>query len=112
LRGGIYVLTGSFTYSGAMMFASAIKDFSIGKVIGEETGNLATSYSDPISFTLPNSKINVCCSCKYFVRPSGKDTCAGVIPDYIVEPQPEDLITGKDRVMEYALNLIESKKWK
>ncbi|VUT26687.1 MAG: Peptidase family S41 [Candidatus Methanolliviera sp. GoM_oil] len=109
-NGNIYVLTSGRTYSSASAFAVTIKDFSIGKIIGEETGWPPTAYGDHILFTLPNSKINAECSCKYFIRPSGEDTYRGVIPDYIVEPQPEDLITGKDRVMEFTLKLIEEKK--
>jgi C-terminal processing protease CtpA/Prc len=111
-EGNVYVLTSRYTFSSATDFAATIKDHEIGKIIGEETGGWPTCYGDVICFTLPNSKISVGCSFKYFVRPSGEDTRAGVIPDYIVEPQPEDLITGKDRVMEFTLNLIEWKKWK
>jgi len=47
------------------------------------------------------------CSHKHFLRPSGEDTGRGVIPDFEVKPEPEDLVTGRDRVMEFTIELIE-----
>jgi Periplasmic protease len=105
-REDVYVLTSKYTFSSATDFATAVKNFGIGTIIGEETGGLPTCYGDNIYLTLPNSGIRCTVSCKYFVRPSGVDDGRGVISDYEVKPLSEDLITGKDRVLELTLDLI------
>lgn len=106
--GNIFVLTGSYTFSTAADFAATIKDFSIGTIVGDETGGLPACYGDVFKFSLPNSGLEVRVSHKYSVRPSGQDTGRGVIPDYEVKPGPKDLITGEDRVMAFVLDLIRN----
>jgi Periplasmic protease len=106
--GDVYALTSRQTFSSATSFTSAIKDFHLGTIVGEETGGLPSCYGDVISFNLPNSGLGCGCSHTYFLRPSGEDTGRGVIPDFEVKPEPEDLVTGRDRVMEFTIELIES----
>ena len=100
------MLTSKYTFSSATDFATTVKDFGIGTILGEETGGLPTCYRNSIYLTLPNSGIRCTVSCKYFVRPSGVDDGKWVIPDYKVKPLSEDIITGKDRVLELILDLI------
>jgi hypothetical protein len=80
-KGNIYVLISKETFSSAMQLASAFKDFKVGTLVGEETKEPATSYGEPIPFTLPNTGLEVRVSSTYWIRPSGLDDGRGVIPD-------------------------------
>ncbi|HVP36349.1 MAG TPA: S41 family peptidase [Terriglobales bacterium] len=108
--GKTYVLIGSNTFSSASMFASAVKDYQIGTLIGEETGGLATSYGDVYSFDLPDTRISVGVSHKRFVRPNGQDDGHGVLPDYEASENPEDMDKGIDTVLEFTKQLIKSER--
>jgi hypothetical protein len=111
-NGNVYVLTSRETASSAMGFADIIKYNKIGKIVGEETGDTVISFSNSLLFELPNSRLVARSSTQYSIGLSAEKHGKGVIPDYKVEFQPEDLITGKDRALEFTLNLIEWKKWK
>lgn len=80
-NGDVYVLTSRCTASSAMRFASVIKDFEFGTVVGEETGGLPTNFGDFITFNLPETNLELRVSHKYFVRPGGFDDRRGVLPD-------------------------------
>jgi hypothetical protein len=84
-HGNIYVLTSEFTFSSASNFACTIKDFHIGKIIGQETGGLASCYGPAIDFKLPNTKIDVEVSYQHVLRPAGFDDGRGVIPDISIQ---------------------------
>lgn len=104
--GEVYVLTSSYTFSGGAILASAFKDFELGILVGEETGDWATSYTSLQGFTLTNSGLWIGCSMWHHIRPNGEDTGRGVMPDYEVKPEPEDIITGLDRVLNFVLEDI------
>ncbi len=79
--GDIYLITSNFTFSTAVDFAAIVKDHNAGIILGEETGGLASCYGDIISDKLPNSKLSLGISYKYFLRPAGFDNGRGVMPD-------------------------------
>jgi hypothetical protein len=108
--GPVYLLIGPHTYSSAVSFAAAVKDYKLGTLIGEETGGLATSFGDFYPFDLPNSHLWIFVSHKRIFRPSGEDDGRGVVPDYEIKPSVKDLDEGTDAVMEYAKQLIESNR--
>lgn len=81
----VYVLVGPRTFSAAADFAAMVKDLKAATVVGEETGGLASSYGDILSLILPNSKLQLGVSFKYFVRCGGFDDKRGVIPDIAVQ---------------------------
>jgi C-terminal processing protease CtpA/Prc len=81
-HGNIYVLTSEFTFSSASNFACTIKDY---KIIGQETGGLASCYGPAIALKLPNTKIDFQVSYLHVLRPAGFDDGHGVIPDILIE---------------------------
>ena len=99
-NGNVSVLTSPFTYSSADGFVKNIKEFDLGRIVGEETGSVSPRYGDNVIIVLPNSKISVGIATRYM--PSDEKT-GGVIPDYEVKPKPDDLITGEDRVLNFVL---------
>lgn len=105
--GNLYVVTGPRTFSTAVDFAALIKDLEAGKIVGEETGGLASSYGDVFSCRLPNSGLRLGISYKYFLRPGGFDDGRGVIPDIPIDSDPVKRVKGKDVVLDALLKTIE-----
>lgn len=92
--GKVYLLTGIRTFSSAVLFAAAFKDYRMGTIFGEETGAPASHFGEIFSFNLPNSKLNVRVSYKYFIRPDGRAGVRGVIPHHQV---------AEDQVLQFVL---------
>ncbi|MDC1106112.1 S41 family peptidase [Prolixibacteraceae bacterium] len=108
--GHLYVLISHETYAEATTFASVIKDFQLGCLIGTETCNSACHYGLSIQIQMPHSKIQVQIPCSYTIRPSGDDDGKGVIPDHIIKTTIQDDIHHRDRVLNYTYDLITKKK--
>lgn len=106
-EGQLYVLTSKETFSAATYFAALIKDNKIAYIVGEETADNPTDYGCFMWFKLPHTKINIQNSTRYDVRPAGYDDKRGVIPDFVVNQTYGDYLKGNDRIMNYALWLIE-----
>lgn len=105
-KGNVYVLTNGLVFSSALPFAYLVKDYNLATIVGEETGIVSPAYGEPLRFKLPNTQIKIMNSTSYIIRPSGIANKRGVIPDYIVEPNVLDLITGFDKVMAFTKDLI------
>ncbi len=100
-NGNIYLLIDVHTFSAGVNLAMVIKDYNIGIIIGEETGNHATSFGNVYPFDLPNSKLSIRCSTSMYVRPSGDENPGGVKPDYYVQ--------ANENIINFTLNLINKK---
>ena len=72
--GNIYVLIGPQVASSSTMFASVVKDYKIGFLIGNNTGDFPAHYGDILRFKTPNTEIEFTSSSRYFERPNGIDT--------------------------------------
>jgi hypothetical protein len=107
-NGNVYVLTSIETFSSGTQLAALIKDYKLGKTIGQETGGIPTCFGDHFDFVFPNTKTNVRVSYKWSLRPSGVDDNRGVIPDIILNPSLMDILLDKDKEMNYVLNYIEN----
>jgi hypothetical protein len=103
--GRVWILVNRHSYSNAASVAALVQDYGFGKVIGEETADVASNYASVQSFTLPNTKISVIYPKSHFVRPNGKDEVSGVTPDFSIPRAP---ITGtNDQVLYDAIALIQ-----
>jgi len=109
-RGRVFVLINRGSFSSSSSFASAVKYYGMGVLVGEETGGPTACYGDCIMNSLPHSGIEFSTPCKYFVQAGGKDDGRGVMPDHEVRQSPEDLAKGVDTVLEYTLDLIRREK--
>ncbi len=109
-HGKSYLLTSSFTFSSANVFASTFKTYKIGSIIGEETGGLTVAYGDALSYTAPNTKMRFASSYKKFWEAGGREDGHGVIPDYEVKQKIADTEKGVDTVFEFTLDLIRKDK--
>lgn len=108
-NGNIYVLIDNSSFSMSVMFAAFMKDYGLATLIGEETGQSANPYGGNYVFDLPNTQLRASVPSARSYRPSGLDTKRGVIPDFIVKQNLEDLKNSIDTVMEFTKQLIKEK---
>jgi C-terminal processing protease CtpA/Prc len=106
-KGRVYVLIGPNSASSSVCFASAVKHFHIGKLVGQETIDTTVNYGDCIRNELPNCGLYFSVACKYFVEAGGKPDGRGVLPDYKVKQKPEDTARGVDTTLQFTLDLIK-----
>jgi hypothetical protein len=107
--GSCVLLTGRGTFSSGAAFASAFRCFHAGFIVGEETGGITVCYGDLYTFTLPRTGFGFGVSWKKFVNACGVDDRRGVIPDYAVGSSVDDERTGRDAVLDFALDLARRK---
>ncbi len=106
-KGKIIVLANHQTGSAAALLTALMQDNNIATVIGTSVSNNpigATTYS---LFKLPNSKLTGSVAPDYFVRPNPKNGKI-FIPDYWIENNVEDIINGKDKYLEKAMELMNN----
>jgi C-terminal processing protease CtpA/Prc len=107
-HGKIYLLIGPNTFSGAVILANILQDHRLATLNGEETTETSSfcAYITPGGDPLPGTGLRYMISTKCLIRPNGIVDGRGVIPDIIVETTIDDMITGKDPVLDYTLKLI------
>ncbi|XCF07271.1 hypothetical protein ABI125_05300 [Tamlana crocina] len=103
-KNGIFVLTSNKTFSAATSNAALFKQLLNAKIVGQPTGSNPNGYQDMDSFTLPNSKLVITYSKRLF-RLSEEENKA-LMPDILIRPSWEDLVSGKDTVLTKLLDVI------
>jgi C-terminal processing protease CtpA/Prc len=105
-EGKVYALINRNSYSNAVAVAATIQDHGFGRILGEETSDLATTYGAMETFTLPLTGLRVGYPKAHIVRPSGSLEARGVVPDVAIETP---LFEGPDNpVLIRALELIRA----
>ncbi|MEA5027308.1 MAG: hypothetical protein VB056_00380 [Sphaerochaeta associata] len=98
----IDVLIGEGTFSSALMNAMHFKKRTNARLVGEPTGGSLNHYGEIKQFSLPGSGIPVTYSTKHFVM--DKTYQAGsLIPDLAIEKTVDDILSGRDTVVEALL---------
>lgn len=106
--GKIYVLTSPNTFSSGNWFAVIVRDNSIGKIIGEPTGNQPSSYGDVLKFQTPNTGFIFQVSYKKWVRPiTDNDPEDSLYPDVEVYTTIEDIIYGRDPQIQKLIQIVK-----
>jgi hypothetical protein len=100
-KGDIIGLTSRRTFSSAMSNTHQLRDWCNGLLIGEPTGGKPNHYGQIRSFELPNSKIKVWHSTRWFQKVEGNPDA--VHPDVLIEVDSEALFSGHDPVLDSAL---------
>lgn len=112
--GKLIVLVNGATISAASEFAALVKGNKRGTIIGEETGGCyyGSTGGSYLNLVLPNSRLRARIpTIRIFTavpedlkkQPKGR----GILPDYPVSYSISDLLTGRDRVMEMALDILQ-----
>jgi len=110
--GNLYLLVDGGSFSNSGIVASALRHYKRGIIIGEETGGNEKVLCGYESLTvLPNTRLQVYIPTRQFViRDMPGNKGRGVIPDFIISPSIQGLISGKDEVLEYCIGLIKDKQ--
>jgi len=106
-KGKIIVLANYETGSAAALFTTLLQDNNIATIIGTSVSNNPIGASGLGHFKLPNSKYTGSVATDYFIRPT---PAKGKIqnPDYWIENYIDDLMTGKDKLLEKSIELIKN----
>lgn len=110
--GKLYTMINGASGSMASVVSSFLKANQRSVFIGEESGgtmegNTSLAYA---RLLLPNTKIRVEIPLTKTVHHVGFVKGRGVFPDYYVVPRIEDVINGTDTELNFALDVIGSKK--
>ena len=105
--GDLFILIDGSNFSTTGHFCSKVKYHDRGTFIGTETGGTYTCNAAVRVFPLKNTKIGLKIATGSFAAAvEGFPKDRGIIPEYPVKSKLDDLKSGKDTVMDYALNLI------
>ncbi|WII35888.1 S41 family peptidase [Paenibacillus thiaminolyticus] len=111
--GKLFVITSNQTYSAATDFATIVQDNDMGIIIGDPPGGKPNSYGSSIVLQLPESKLKVAISYKWFERPDkgvSKYDADSLAPDIYVPTTFEDLAQGRDPQLEMIKKLIREER--
>jgi C-terminal processing protease CtpA/Prc len=102
--GKVYLLVNRRSYSNTVNVAALVQDYGFGKVLGEETSDMATTYGAMEQFKLPVTGIMVGYPKAHIVRPNGELKPRGVVPDVAIA---SPIVEGdRDVVLEKAIAYV------
>jgi hypothetical protein len=104
-KGKTLLLISENTFSAGVVFAAVFKAGKMGVVIGQETSGRISFGSDPVTITLPHSKLQGSMPVAVYTLP-GNDPDRGVMPDINVSRTINDYHLGWDKEMEKVKELI------
>ena len=101
-KGKLYIIVGRATFSAAMVNAIDFRKQTNAILVGEPIGERPNSYSENDEMTLPNSRLVVSYSTRYY-QFLDEDVPA-VLPDERIDPSWPDFRAGRDPVMDWILS--------
>lgn len=109
-QGKLFTLIDGSGFSTNGHFCALLKYHKIGKLVGMETGSTFTCTGNVRYLNLLNTRLifGTAREQRYRVAVENMDRKSGVLPDYHVEQSQNDLVAGKDTVLDFALGLIEN----
>jgi hypothetical protein len=105
-RGKTFLMISANTFSAGVVFAAVFKGNKMGVVIGQETSGRESFGSDPVTVTLPNTKLKGSIPLAIYTLP-GNNPDRGVIPDIKVSRSIDDYHLGRDKELEKVKELIK-----
>lgn len=103
--GHLYVVIDRGTFSSAVINAVELHEECGARLIGEPSGGRPNSFGEVRAFRLPNSRLTVTYSTKYF-RLVDEDA-ESLMPSSVVLTSSADYLAGQDPVMNEILRLIK-----
>lgn len=98
-KGHLFVLIGKSTFSSALMNAIDFKRNTHAILVGQMTSGNINHYGEVRGFRLPNSKMVIGYSTRYWENWKGKK--GALMPDKAITYHSENFITDKDEALEY-----------
>ena len=108
VKGKLFTLIGRKTYSAAQMIYAEMLKHTNTVLIGEPAGAPVNGYGDPTSINLSNSNMHFQISTAYWQMGHPNDSSWVQKVDIPIVFTSEDYIHGKDRAIDYILDLKES----
>jgi hypothetical protein len=97
-----YVLIGNRTFSAAMNNAIDFRNDAHAILVGQPIGEKANSYQENDEIVLPNSKLVVSYSTRFYEFLSGEASPI-VKPEHEIAPTWADFVAGRDPALEWVL---------
>jgi hypothetical protein len=97
-----FVLVGNRTFSAAMNNAIDFRDDAHAILVGEPIGEKPNSYQENDEMTLPQSRIVVSYSTRFY-KFLPDDAPPIVTPDKVIAPTWDDFVAGRDPVLDWVL---------
>jgi C-terminal processing protease CtpA/Prc len=109
-KGKLYTLIDGRCFSTTGHFVGLLKYHGVGKFVGTETGATYTCTGNATYPSLDRTRIMVGTArvMRYTAAVKDMDPTRGVIPDFPVDQTPQNMVSGRDAVLEYALGLANS----
>jgi hypothetical protein len=104
-KGHLFALVGRKTFSSAILNALEFKKETNAIFVGEPTGGKPNHYGEVRFFTLPNSRITIQYSTKYFTQ--SPEDAPSLYPDINVDMSFSDFISCKDSVLQTVIDYTE-----
>lgn len=98
----LFVILGRRTFSSAILNAITLKNETKATFVGEPTGGKPNHYGEVRDFKLPNTKMIISYSKKYFE--TSKEDTPSFMPDKIIEPSIYEFKDNKDIILESIYN--------
>ena len=112
-RGRVYLLVNSQSFSTSSEFASAFHALGAGTIVGQETsgGYLGDSSGIEVTLNLPATGMtfNATMIAYHMEVPRHSGAQGGVVPDVIIRPRIDDLVSGRDLEMA-AVRRLEARR--
>lgn len=106
-KGKVYLIISPETFSAGQVLATTLSDNGIATVVGRPLGNKPSTQTGGSAFKLPNTKKVVSMSYFYMQRPNTqKTTDDSLYPEIEIHNSFEDLMNGKNKIIEYIFNEI------
>jgi len=99
--GRVFVLIGANTFSSGIDNAIELQHSLHATLVGEPTGGLPNSYGQVKYLTLPNSKLKVQFTSAWFGKHGDSEPLK---PDLLVQRKLEDVLAGRDAVLDAVLS--------
>lgn len=110
-KGRVYVLINGMSISGSADVAALLHYHKKATFIGEETGGAyyGNNSGDFINLTLPNTHIRIRIPIRSCVLAVSNYPFMerGVVPDFEIKPQIEDILQGIDKDLDFAIDIIK-----
>jgi len=101
-KGRLFVIIGRQTFSAAMANAIDFRKETNAILVGEPIGERPNSYSENDEMTLPNSRLVVSYSTRYYKFL--EEDAPAVMPDKRIDPNWADFRAGRDPVLDWILS--------
>lgn len=110
-RGKLFVIIGRRSFSATQHLVNELEKYSNAIFVGEPTGSSPNLYADPVTFTLPNSKLPFRASTLWH-QTNPTDRRIFTLPEIYAEITPDDFRNNRDPVMNEILNYVPGTTFK